>query len=239
MNNLPWLYFKNGSSRDVGLYITGKGSYKGASRDISYQSIPGRSGDLIIDNGRYKNTPIPYELALLTPERDFAEMTRIIKAWLLSEPGYFKLWDSYDEAYYRLASYSDEVDIEQELRDLGKLSISFDCKPFKYSFEGQKKTVLTAAEGLYNAEAYPSLPYIKIVGSGTITLSINNDSFSFTGVDEYIEVDSEIMNAYKGTERQNTKMTTASFPTLAPGANAISWTGSVSSVEIVPRWCCL
>ncbi len=239
MNNLPWLYFKNSSSIEHNLYITGKGSYKGAARDISYQSIPGRSGDLIIDNGRYNNITIPYELALLTPERDFAEMSHIIKAWLLAEPGYFKLWDSYDESYYRLASYSSEADIEQELRDLGKLSVSFECKPFKYSFEGQRAVTLTAAESLYNAEEYNSNPYIKITGSGNITLSINNSSFYFTSVDGYIEIDSEIMNAYKGAERQNNKMTTPEFPTLAPGANAISWAGSVSSVEIVPRWCCL
>ncbi len=239
MNKMPWLMFKDNYSLEFGLYITGKGSYKGASRDISYQSIPGRSGDLLIDNGRYSNITIPYELTLLTPERDFAELTHLIKGWLLSEPGYYKLWDSYDQLYYRLGSYSDEVDIEQELRDLGKLSISFKCKPFKYSFEGQKAITITEESSLYNAEFYHSLPYIKINGSGDITLSINNDSFYFEDVDDYIEIDSEIMNAFKGIERQNTKMKTPNFPTLAPGNNAISWVGSVTSIEIVPRWCCL
>lgn len=240
MEKLPFLMFKGQCSLDFGLLIAEKGSYKGAQRDITYTSVAGRSGDLITDNGRYKNINIPYKLSLLnTTEREFVEITHQIKGWLLAEQGYFPLWDSYDARYYRLASYSDEVDIEQELRDLGSLSLTFNCKPFKYSFEGQSVVTLTKAGTLYNAELFPSRPYIKIVGSGTITLTINNDAFLLSGVDEYIELDSEMMNAYKGTAATNNKMTADDFPTLYPGNNAISWVGSVERLEIVPRWCCL
>ncbi len=240
MEKLPFLMFKGQCSLDFGLLIVEKGSYKGAQRDITYTSVAGRSGDLITDNGHYKNINIPYKLSLLnTTEREFVEITHQIKGWLLAEQGYFPLWDSYDARYYRLASYSDEVDIEQELRDLGSLSLTFNCKPFKYSFDGQSVVTLTKAGTLYNAELFPSRPYIKIVGSGTITLTINNDAFLLSGVDEYIELDSEMMNAYKGTAAANNKMTADDFPTLYPGNNAISWVGSVERLEIVPRWCCL
>lgn len=239
MEKLPFLMFKDRSSLEYGLLITEKGSYKGAQRDITYTSIPGRSGDLVTDNGRYKNVKIPYSLALLnTTDWSFDELTRLIKGWLLSEQGYFPLWDSYDGKYYRLASYSNEVDIEQELRDLGKLKLSFNCKPFKYSFEGQRTVEMTAAGTLYNAEQFESKPYIKIVGSGTITLTINSAAVTLSNVDGYIELDSEMMNAYKGTTAANNQMSGA-FPVLAPGKNNIAWTGSVTRLEIVPRWCCL
>lgn len=240
METLPFLNFKSRSSLEFALLITEKGSYKGASRDISYTSVPGRNGDLITDNGRYKNINISYKLTLLNnTELSFTELAHKIKAWLLVEPGYFPLWDSYDENYYRLASYSEEVDIAQELRELGSLSLKFNCKPFKYSFEGQQPVELTAEGKLHNSEAFASAPYIKITGSGTVTLFINNDSFVFTDIDEYIEIDSEIMNAHKGTEPQNNKMSGTSFPTLQPGDNAISWVGAVEKIEIIPRWCCL
>lgn len=58
---------------------------------------------------------------------------------------------------------------------------------------------------MYNAEFFPSSPYIKITGSGTVTLTINNASFTFSDIDEYIEIDSEAMNAYKGTVAKNNK----------------------------------
>lgn len=240
METMPYMIFKEQCSLDLGLYITEKGSYKGASRDITYTSVPGRSGDLITDNKRYKNIKIPYKLALLNNTgREFSDIAHRIKGWLSAEAGYFRLWDSYDSKYFRFASFDGEVDIEQELRELGSLSLSFNCKPFKYSFEGQNPVTFTAAGSLYNAEYFPSTPYIKITGSGNITLSINNASFSFADVDEYIEVDSDMMNAYKGITSQNSKMTSSSFPILYPGSNAISWTGAVSKIEIVPRWCCL
>ena len=95
MEKLPFLMFKEHSSLEFGLLITEKGSYKGASRDITYTSVPGRSGDLITDNGRYNNVDIPYKLALLNnTEREFAELAHQIKGWLLAEAGYFRLWDS-------------------------------------------------------------------------------------------------------------------------------------------------
>lgn len=237
---LPCFYYNDAASLDMGLLIKEKGSYRGAQRDVTYTSVPGRNGDLIIDNGRWKNINIAYSVALInnTPW-SFSELSGMIRKWLLVDQGYKKLWDSYDPGYYRLASFSNEVDLTQELRDVGSANISFNCKPFKYSFTGQEKIALSASgENLHNPEACPSKPYIKINGSGTISLSINSATVHLTGVDGYIELDSEIMNAYKGTTPLNNSMT-GSFLELSPGDNEISWTGSVSSIEIIPRWCCL
>lgn len=82
-------------------------------------------------------------------------------------------------------------------------------------------------------------PYIKIVGNGDITLSINNTSFAFTGVNEYIEVDGDIQACFKGAELQNNKVNFTDFPKLAEGKNNISFTGAVSEIIIMPRWCAL
>lgn len=237
---LNYLVYKNICSLDYNLYISEKGTYKGASRDISYESIPGRRGDLIIDNGRYKNITIPYQMTLVTNEyRDFTTLANLIKTWLLTDVGYFELWDTYDKSYYRAASYSSEINIEQELRDVGKINLSFNCKPFKYSLDGQKIIVLENPGYVYNAEFFSSLPYIKIVGNGNITLTVNESSFYFENVEDYIEIDSEIKNAFKENISQNNKMKTYNFPSLSRGKNTISWVGSVQKIEIIPRWCCL
>ena len=196
MDSFPFLVFKDQSSRDFGLFIVSKCSYNGASRDVTYTSIPGRSGDLITDNGRYKNIDISYSLTLLNDTgQPFDELSHQIKGWLLSESGYFKLWDTYDPNYYRLASFSDEVNIDQELKVLGSLSLTFNCKPYKYSLEGQKTIVFTEAGALYNAEFFASTPYIKVIGNGTVDLRINDSSFILKDIDEYIELDFDLLNA--------------------------------------------
>lgn len=236
MEKLPFFYFKEHSSLDFGLYIKEKGVYKGAERDVSYTSVAGRSGDLITDNGRYKNVKIPYKLALLNSSpRSFTELVHLIKNWLLVEPGYFKLWDTYDREYFRLASFSDEVDIEQELRVYGELDITFNCNPYKYLTQGQTKITGTGNDHIYNPEAYASEPYIKIYGSGTCYVYINNVQLKINNVSGYVEVDSEMRNCYKGSTALNNKMV-GDFPTLKPGDNHITTGTGVTAIEIIPRW---
>ncbi len=239
MKKLPYFIFNGILSLDEPLLITGKNTYKGAARDLTFTQIPGRSGDLITDNKRFKNVKINYDVTAVEGIHDIPEIARRLKSRLLSEVGYFPLSDSYDPNYFRLASYSDEFDLEQELPSLGSSSISFNCKPFRYLIEGQRAIILTEPQILTNPEFFPANPYVKITGEGDITLSINGDSFVFRGIEEYIEVDSEEMRAFKGDRNENTKMYTHNYPVLYKGDNAISWSGNVERVEIIPRWCCL
>lgn len=237
---LPYFKFNGIKSLDERLLITAKNTYKGAARDLTFQSIPGRSGDLLIDNRRYKNVKITYDVTALGDKREIPDIARRVKNWLLSEIGYFKLYDTYDPKYFRIAAYQDEFDLEQELPEVGRSSIAFNCKPFRYSSEGQKTLILSStATTIRNPEQFSASPYIKITGSGDITLTVNENAFVFKGIEDYIEIDSEIMQAFKGTQSENAKMYTPTFPTLAKGKNTVSWSGSVTSVEIIPRWCCL
>lgn len=238
---LPFFTFKGRRSIDYGLVISKKTVYNSAKRDVTVTSVPGRDGDLIIDNGRYSNVSIGYEVQLvpdMTPW-SFAELAQIIKGWLLPEPGYFELWDTYDPRYYRVAAYVDAVNIEQQLNDLGSLSLTFNCKPYRYTVEGQQIITLTASTDIYNGEAYPAKPYIKVTGSGNITLTINDSAYELSSVNGSIELDSEMMNAFWGTTNMNANFSGTDFPIFMPGVNSISWSGTVSKVEIIPRWCCL
>lgn len=200
MHDISMVKIQRHKIRQLEFIYNKKGSYKAPARDISFITIPGRNGNLIIDNGSYKNIEIPYSLALLSNgERDFATLAHIINEWLLKEAGYYELTDSYDDNYYRLAAYSSEIDIEQELTDTGKLSLKFYCKPFKYLISGKDTIRFTANGFINNPEKYASKPYIKITGSGNISVNINNDTFNFINVDEYIEIDTLLFQTIKKT----------------------------------------
>lgn len=238
-DTLPYFYYKEINSLDKQLYIQKKNTYAGAQRDVSFISVPGRDGDLIVDNKRFKNVDIYYKVAALEGIYDIPEIAHRVKGWLCSEPGYFELIDSYNPDYYRLAAYADTFNLEQELKCWGTSTIKFNCKPYRYRLDGKQPIELSAASTIQNPEAFASKPYIKINGNGNISLSINGELYAFRDVDGYIEVDSETMNAYKGTTSQNSKMYTSTFPELKKGTNSILWIGTVSSVEIIPRWRCL
>ena len=80
-----------------------------------------------------------------------------------------------------------------------------------------------------------SEPYMKIYGSGDIIISINNRPLKFKNVENYIEVDTELMNCFKGETNQNNRMY-SDFPILTTGENVFSWVGNVTKIEIEPRW---
>lgn len=239
MERLPYLCYKGISSLDLSLYIKAKGTYNTAERDIEFVSVPGRNGDLIQDNGRYKNVSVPYELVLLKKDaRSFSDLTDAVKNWLAVGGGYNELWDSYNPRYFRYAAVEGSVDVVEELANYGELSLTFNCKPLRYSFAGQQAIeIMHSNTQLYNPEKLAAAPYIKIYGNGNISLSVNAVTLTFSGVSEYIEIDSELMNVYKGLTLLNNITTGDTFPTLAPGINNITITGGATRAEIVPRWC--
>ena len=118
------------------------------------------------------------------------------------------------------------------------------CKPYKYSFAGQETVVADSASlSVTNPTAFESRPYIKLYGSGAVTLNISSggstNSWTISSVDEYIEIDSELVNCYKGTVLKNDTVTGDGFPTLQSGASTIACVGDVTRIEFIPRWCCL
>ncbi len=223
--------FNGKSSSDFGLLISKKDIYSAPARDVSFISVPGRNGDVIVDNNRYNNIDISYTVSFLKAK----ERAKQIKVWLC-QPGYLRLTDTYQPQYYRLASFASKLPIDELLENVGNAQLIFNCKPFMYAVSGDTTQVFTKTAYISNPEAYDSLPYIKITGSGNVTLNIGSVGYSITNISSYIELDCELMSAYKGTTLCNNKINFTEFPTIPPGTSRISWTGTVTKVEIIPRW---
>lgn len=229
--------FNGKSSYDMGLIITETPHITSPERDVEFISVPGKDGDVINDNGKFNNISVTYPVNLISDERPLDLMAKKIKAWLQSEVGYFILTDTYDPLYYRKAAYTAALDIEDKVKKIGISAVTFNCKPFKYRKDGDNEIEITAPTTLYNPEAWKSQPYIKIYGSGAVTLQINNNSFYISAINEYIEIDSELQSAFKAATLQNSKISFSTFPSFGAGANSVSWVGNVSKIIIKARWC--
>lgn len=133
-------YFEyNGvKSSSMGLRIQSKNVFSAPKYDAQFVSVPGRNGDLIVSNNRYENVQISY--SVFVPAKSISELSEkitSIKAWLYAEPSsYHKLTDTYDTKFYRKAVFSSSLDIEEELNKIGVFTITFNCKPFRYSLDG-------------------------------------------------------------------------------------------------------
>lgn len=225
------------NSQDLGLLISGEKTYNSPSRDVTTVSIPGRSGDLIIDNGRYNNIEISYTVSF---RKDIPEKTRALKAWLLSNAGYRRLEDTYQPEYFRLAAISNATAFEISINRYGTAELIFNCNPFLFSKGGEQTVSIPASGGrIYNPEYFESQPIITVYGNGNGVLSVNNINYNLSDIDGYVTINSDVGLVYKGTENKNSTVNFIEFPTLQVGENIIDWTGGITKVEIIPRWCTL
>ena len=229
-------------SADFGLHIEKKDVFSAPEYAAEFISIPSRSGDIINPNRRFANIKVSYTVFLARKNvAALAAVLRDIKGWLYSEPDRYHT-DSYDAEYFRYGVISGSLDIEEQLNKVGCFTVTFNCKPYKYSYAGQETVSADASElTITNPTAFESRPYIKLYGSGTVVIMIQPQGrgMMISNLDEYIEIDSELMNCFKGTALKNDKVKGTEFPVLKPGVCTIICTGDVTRIEVIPRWCCL
>lgn len=233
-------------SCDMGLRIESKDVFSAPKYDVKFLSIPGRDGDLIAGDGRFPNLQVTYTVYL--PAKSITELSRkitLVKSWLYSDlNSYHTLTDTYDTDFYRMAVFATKLDIEDQMNRIGMFTITFSCKPFRYSTEGNVP-VSFVGDGYSITNPYPftSKPFIRILGTGegSLTLTTPNHTaiWTFTEIDGHLDIDSEQMNFYKGTVPMNDTVSGSGFPLLYSGDNEVAFSGDITEVQITPRWCCL
>ena len=234
------------SSLDMGIRIQSKDIFSTPKRDIKFKSINGRNGDLILSNNRYENVDVSYTVFVVAKSiTELADKVTKIKQWLYSSTdSYARLEDSYDSKFYRKAVFYKALDIEDELSKVGVFTINFNCKPFKYDKIGDEEiTINTSNPNINNPYAFESTPYIKLYGNGDCTIMLTNSKgtkiWNFKNVDDYIEIDSEMMSFYKGHENKNSTVTGDGFPVLFSGESSFIISDTVNRLIVIPRWCSL
>lgn len=257
MTGINWFEWGGIRSDSMELLISEKSIYNAPQRDVEMIYVPGRNGDVLIDRGGWKNVDVSYTVQFV----GLPEKAPTLRQWLQAT-GYHILKDSYQPDYFRHGVFISEMNPEEIAQKVGRLQLIFSCKPYLYraytDAATQDKITLnvsgsdiinpvgaTATHGVatvVNPEAYASQPYIKITaGSGSVSLYIEGGAsgrkeYSFRGIDGYIELDSELMCAYKGATLCNDKLLFTGFPVLEPGDTTIQVSSGITKVEIIPRW---
>lgn len=231
--------FNGVSSLDLGIQVEHFPNYVMPERDYEVVSVPGRNGDLFIDQGSYKNVKQPYDIAIAELKGNFTELANRISLWLHPKPGYCRLEDSYAPQYYRMAMFNDSVTVEDIMFQGGRCSIEFDCKPQRYLKRGERSVIFTSSGVLKNPTTYSSRPLLIFTGdSGSGRFQIGNYPGSISNLRGSVILDCDLQDAYLGGTNRNSDISLGSggFPKLDPGNNNISFTGSIRSVEVIPRW---
>ena len=225
--------FNGTDSTQYGCVIEKRPDYVAPEKVLERFSVRGRSGDLVIDTGAYKNVTLPYNI--FVPHNQVSAFVN----WLKSQVGYLRLEDTYETDVFRMALYEDELTVDNIMAQFGQATIEFNAKPQRFLKSGETVQTFTSSGGTLTNDYEVALPLITITGSGEITFSINNNAVTISTISTSITLDAETQNCYRGSTNLNSTVAlTNKFPILEKGLNTISWSGSgsVTKVEITPRW---
>lgn len=228
------LWFDGVCSAEFGIIVSGEQRFDAPERDVTILEIPGRSGHLTIDNGRYKNIDIIYTAGIRC---DFLRVENAVRSWLTSPVGYRRLEDSTDPERFRMAMFRGPLRFETGFAcDSATFPITFDCAPQRFLKSGEFPAAFSAPGVLYNGTAFAAKPLITVSGSGAGSVTVGGVTVGILSLDGALTLDCDTQNAYSGTQNKNNTISAPVFPALLPGENEISWTGGVIGVEVTPRW---
>lgn len=228
-----FLTFGKVNSSDYSVGLRGNHLFDAPQRDYKSYSIPGRNGDLTIDNHRYKNTEVVYEAYIA---KDFARNMDAFRNAIMSQIGYQRLEDTIHPEEFRMGIIAPfEVDMKGVMKG-GEFNLKFNCKPQRYLKSGEKTISYTANGSILNRTLFSSKPYLRIYGTGAGTVGIGTETITISAISTYVDIDCEIMDAFKGNTNCNGYVSFTDDISLHPGANGITMTGNITKVEVTPRW---
>lgn len=220
-----YFIFKGQSSLDKNIMVNKLPQFERPHADIEKIVVQGRDGFLTNNLGTYQSIVKSVECSLDNGNIDD------VCSWLTGS-GEVIFSNEPDKKYK--ATIINKIPFSKIIPTFHTFIVQFECQPHKYSISNNKITLTTSGTKIYNKGA-DSRPVIKIYGTGNIDLTINSNIIHLTNVVDYVTIDSELMDCYKDTVLKNNYMN-GEFPVLIKGYNTISWTGTVTKIEVTPNW---
>ena len=157
-----------------------------------------------------------------------ADLYRVID-WLDGEGTL--ILSSEPDKYYN-ARVVERIDYDKSLR-FRKANIPFLVQPVKYSTQECE----TTERKLFNQGNINCFPLMTIYGSGYVGVYVNGVLVCTVNVSGYITLDGEAQDATKDGVLKN-RLMVGTFPEFIPGANVLTFTGTVTNVitKVRSRW---
>lgn len=241
---MPNIKFGNIDFSGDGAYIWGSGQYSAPSRSVDIVDVPGRSGDIIIDNGKYNNTKAVFQVIVTG---DVKKNTDRLKYLLYSQKGYQRLYDSDIKGFYRMAAFVNGFEVSNN--DGCVVFLEFECDPLKYDILGDVPIVIENGGGVVQNPYFEnSKPLLKVFasysGTGTSTaentLYVNDKDIyigkPFSGA-YFLDARTQYAYSEDGSAliSRNDVVKDVDFE-LLPGKNTITFGEGISKIEVIPRW---
>lgn len=229
-----YIFYNNQNSNDLDLII--EKTPEIPSSKIKYETIEIDGGETLTKIKGFEDITLKFEFAYFADPEEYLMKKSLIDTWLLNSIGQYLVYSLDNFTAYKVKQVSID-NTKTTSRIMRHFGVTFTCQGLKYMSNGLKPIELNSGDTINNFGSYEAKPLLKIYGSGNITVSISGKIFTINNVSSYVSVDSEIKECYKDNVNKGKDMI-GDWPVLPIGSNTISWTGTVSKFEIIPRWRC-
>lgn len=177
--------FNGVNSAAYGIRISGERTFGAPERDETVVSIPGKNGDVVLDNGRWKNRTVVYECSIA---KNFAENFSSFRSAIMASPGYHHLEETYHPDEFYIARISGPIEPNVNIpMNVGSFTLTFDRKPQRFLKSGEHEVEGTSPLFIYNPTLYASKPLIRVYcgSSDNVKLLAVNSTTYDTGIVVY------------------------------------------------------
>lgn len=227
-------------STSYGVYVDGSLSYNKPKKNVETISIPGRSGDLVIDYGTFQNVIITYPCYI---RGNFDTQFNALMNYLGSLTGYHKIECTNDTTHFRYGvPIIAETPTVKRIGEDGFFDLSFNCKPFRYLTSGETPKT-TYSYTVQNPTEFKAFPVINVTGYGTITIQsqdVGAVAQTITIASNTlgpIRIDCDAMLISAGNNNPYPYVTmSGDYPYIDAYYVDISFSNTFSSVALYPKW---
>lgn len=198
---------------------------------VNHIVIPGRSGELTETEGTdiynsYIQT-VPIAVDSLAHVKDIE--------WWLRGDGYVTFCNESNRK--QRARVINAVTFQKHSKNSSwyEAEVQFYCDPLKEALTESSVEITSSGGTITNPGDVESRPLITIIGSGDITIRINDRALVLEGVVSGWKVDSDLEWVIDGTTPLS-GVCSGDFPRIRTGESAVQWTGNVTKLIILPRW---
>ena len=225
------------SSSDYGMVVSEAPAFVAPTRKQTVFNVAGRNGAVLFQEDAWDDVVRSYDVWLAHDIDTLADKVIAFESMLNSKKGYQRLEDNFEPDVFRLAYYQGGDGFSNVMTAYGEATLNFVCRPERFLKSGEFPIEVTNGDKISNPTRFTSKPLIKITvpSSNTVTISCGGNSMD-AEVADYIFIDCDSMNAYRQTNENMNNKISGSFPVLTAGTNTIGITGTVTSVEITPRY---
>lgn len=163
------IIFGGVDSADYGLYIGGEGTFNAPKRSVEMVSVPGRNGDIVIDQGSFENVELTYTVINHEANlEDFASQLSDFRNAICSLRGYQRLTDTFHPDEYRMAVLTDEIKVKPiEYATASEWELTFECKPQRWLTSGETSAVVADGGSVTNPTLFDASPLFEVEGFGS------------------------------------------------------------------------